>query len=45
MNNERLAEVWRDDVRQIVVVFPLIWKHETGDNWFIYAVLDEWLRT
>ncbi|MCS3692019.1 hypothetical protein ABIF07_001065 [Bradyrhizobium elkanii] len=35
MNNERLAEVWQDHVRQVIVVWPMVWKHEPGGNWFV----------
>lgn len=35
MNNEMLAAVWRDDIPQVCVVWPLIWKHYPKGNWFI----------
>ena len=39
MNNERLAQVWQDDISQIVVVWPFIWKHYPRGNWFVLGYL------
>lgn len=38
-NNERLAAIYRANVRQISVIFPLVWKHEVGGDWYVAGVL------
>jgi hypothetical protein len=39
-NSDQLAEVYNPDYRQIVVIFPIVWKHEVGGNWFISGYLN-----
>lgn len=40
-NNEILALVYNADVPQIVVIYPIVWRHNIGGNWYIKAILND----
>lgn len=35
MNNEALARVYDPDYTQIICVWPLVWRHAPGGDWFL----------
>lgn len=40
-NNRKLAELYQKDVKQLIVIFPIIWKHQVNGNWFVNHVFDD----
>lgn len=38
-NNEKLAQVYQPHLRQILVLFPIVWCHEDGGgDWYVRHV-------
>lgn len=40
-NNTQLAEVYSKNFHQMIIIFPLVWKHVPGGDWFLYHVIKE----
>lgn len=38
-SNESLAEVYRADVRQVIIIWPLVWRHDPQGDW---RIVDRW---
>lgn len=40
-NNQKLAELYQKYVKQLITIFPIIWKHEINGNWFVSHIFDD----
>ena len=40
-NSDILARVYNPTYPQVITIYPIMWKHEIGGNWFILAILNE----
>ncbi len=40
-SNEFLAEVYCANTKQLIIVWPLVWRHEPQGDWLLVARLPE----